>query len=69
MRVGLQVPSFTWPGGTGAIGPKLADIGRTADRAGFPSLWVMDHLFQIGHVGAADEPMLEGYGALSFLAG
>jgi F420-dependent oxidoreductase-like protein len=69
VRIGLQVPSFTWPGGTKAIGPKLAEIGRTADRAGFSSLWVMDHFFQIEYVGAADEPMLEGYSALSFLAG
>jgi len=69
LRIGLQVPSFTWPGGTEAIGPKLAEIGRTADGAGFSSLWVMDHFFQIGGVGAADEPMLEGYSALSFLAG
>jgi F420-dependent oxidoreductase-like protein len=29
----------------------------------------MDHFFQIEYVGAADEPMLEGYSALSFLAG
>jgi alkanesulfonate monooxygenase SsuD/methylene tetrahydromethanopterin reductase-like flavin-dependent oxidoreductase (luciferase family) len=43
MRIGLQVPRFTWPGGTPSIGPKLAEIGRTADEAGFASLWVMDH--------------------------
>ena len=60
LRIGLQVPSFTWPDGTAGIGPKLAEIGRTADGAGFSSPWVMDHFFQIEHVGAADEPMLEG---------
>ena len=68
MRIGLQIPSFTWPEGTGIIGPKLAEIGRTADEAGFASVWVMDHFFQIGHVGDVDEPMLEGYSALSYLA-
>jgi F420-dependent oxidoreductase-like protein len=68
MRIGLQVPRFTWPDGTEGIGPKLAEIGRTADDAGFSSLWVMDHFFQIGPVGEAEEPMLEGYSALSFLA-
>jgi F420-dependent oxidoreductase-like protein len=66
VRIGLQVPSFSWPEG---IGPKLAEIGRTADEAGFASLWVMDHFFQIGSVGDVDEPMLEGYSALSYLAG
>ena len=68
MRIGLQIPSFTWPEGDAGIGPKLAEIGRTADEAGFASLWVMDHFFQIGAVGEPDEPMLEGYSALSYLA-
>jgi F420-dependent oxidoreductase-like protein len=69
VRIGLQVPSFTWPGGSEAIGPKLAEIGRTADEAGFASLWVMDHFFQIEYVGPAEDPMLEGYSALSYLTG
>ena len=69
MRIGLQVPSFTWPGGTAEIGARLAEIGRTADDAGFYSLWVMDHFFQIGMVGPPEHAMLEGYSALSFLAG
>jgi F420-dependent oxidoreductase-like protein len=69
MKIGLQIPSFTWPGGDAKIGPRLAEIGRTADDAGFSSLWVMDHFFQIGMVGKPEEPMLEGYSALSFLAG
>jgi F420-dependent oxidoreductase-like protein len=69
VRIGIQVPSFTWPDGTDGIGPKLAEIGRTADEAGFTSLWVMDHFFQIEYVGPAEDPMLEGYSALSYLAG
>jgi len=51
------------------IGSKLAEIGKTADEAGFASLWVMDHFFQIEYVGPAEDPMLEGYSALSYLAG
>ena len=69
MRIGLQVPRFTWPDAPASIGPRLAEIGRTADEAGFASIWVMDHFFQIGVVGEAEEPMLEGYSALNFLAG
>ena len=69
MLIGLQVPSFTWPDGTDGIGPKLAEIGRTADEAGFASLWVMDHFFQIEYVGPPEDPMLEGYSVLSYLAG
>ena len=68
MRIGLQIPRFTWPGGDGEIGPRLAEIGRKADEAGFASIWVMDHFFQIPGVGEVEEPMLEGYSALSYLA-
>lgn len=67
MRVGLQVPSFTWPDDV-AIGPRLAEIARTADDAGFASLWVMDHFFQISMVGPPEEPMLEGYTTLGYMA-
>ena len=54
MRIGLQIPSFSWPGNPGSLAPTLAEIGRTADDAGFASLWVMDHFFQIPLVGAAE---------------
>lgn len=68
MKFGLQVPSFTYPGGTEAIGPTLERIVRTADEVGFDSIWVMDHLFQIRSVGPSEEPMLEGWTALGFMA-
>ncbi len=68
MKIGLQIPSFTWPGGPEAIGPTLARIARDADDAGFDSIWVMDHFFQIRAVGPAEEPMLEGWTTLGFLA-
>ena len=68
MKVGLQIPSFTWSGGAAAIGPTLARIARQADDVGFDSIWVMDHFFQIRSVGAAEEPMLEGWTALGFIA-
>ena len=48
MKIGLQIPSFTWPGGPAEIAAKLAEIARTADHRGFASLWLMDHFFQIG---------------------
>jgi F420-dependent oxidoreductase-like protein len=69
LRIGLQVPRFTWPDAPDSIGPKLAEIGEAADEAGFASIWVMDHFFQIGVVGEPEEPMLEGYSALNYLAG
>jgi F420-dependent oxidoreductase-like protein len=68
MKVGLQIPSFTWPGAPESIGPTLARIVRDADDAGFDSIWVMDHFFQIRSVGATEEPMLEGWTTLGFMA-
>jgi F420-dependent oxidoreductase-like protein len=75
MKIGLQIPNFTWPGSPANLGSKLADIARTADDAGFASVWVMDHFFQIGGrdrssmLGPAEDLMLEGYSTLSYLAG
>lgn len=69
MRIGLQIPSFTWPGGQAQLGSKLAEIAQTADQGGFYSVWVMDHFFQIQVVGPVENEMLEGYSALSYLAG
>ena len=68
MKVGLQISSFTWPGGPDAIAPTLARIVRQADDVGFDSIWVMDHFFQIRGVGRPEEPMLEGWTTLGFMA-
>jgi F420-dependent oxidoreductase-like protein len=68
VKIGLQISSFSWPGGDAAIGPTLAQISESADAAGFDSLWVMDHFFQIRGVGRPEEPMLEGWSALAFMA-
>lgn len=71
MHIGLQIPSFKYPGGTTAIRPTLKDIVTTADQAGFYSLWVMDHYYQIkGLFGEAyTDPMLEAYTTLGYFAG
>ena len=68
MKVGLQISSFSWPGGADAIGPTLARVARQADDVGFDSIWVMDHFFQIRGEGRPEEPMLEGMTTLGFLA-
>lgn len=68
VRFGLQVPRFTWPGGAREIGSRLRNIAESAEAAGFYSVWVMDHFFQIRGVGQADEPMLECYTTLGHLA-
>jgi F420-dependent oxidoreductase-like protein len=71
MHIGLQIPSFKYPGGTAAIRPKLKEIVTTAEAAGFHSFWVMDHYYQIkGLFGEAyTDPMMEAYTVLGYLAG
>lgn len=69
MKIGLQVNNFTWEGGDAVIGETFGAIGRRAEEAGFDSLWVMDHFFQIQGIGPAEWPMLEGYSALCYIAG
>jgi F420-dependent oxidoreductase-like protein len=68
VKVGLQITAFDWPGGPSAIAPTLARIVRQADDIGFDSIWVMDHFFQIRGVGPEEDPMLEGWTTLGFIA-
>src|SRR5690349_11846508 len=69
MRLGLQVPNFTWPDGQSHLGDTFGLIAERAERAGLYSFWVMDHFFQIRGVGPAENEMLEGWSALAFAAG
>jgi F420-dependent oxidoreductase-like protein len=68
MRVGLQMNVFRAEadGLRGWIG----DVARAADQGGFYSFWMMDHFFQLGGwLGPAEDRMLEGYSAVSYVAG
>lgn len=71
MHIGLQIPSFKYPGGTESIRPKLKEIVTTAEGSGFYSLWVMDHYYQIkGLFGESyTDPMMEAYTTLGYFAG
>ena len=69
MRLGLQVPSFSWPGAPQQTGATLARIATSAEDAGLASFWVMDHFFQISMVGNPELDMLEGWSTLAFAAG
>lgn len=68
MKLGLQIPNFTWAGGPATLGADLAAVARTADQAGFKYLGVMDHFFQLPGVGPVESDMLEAYTTLGFLA-
>jgi F420-dependent oxidoreductase-like protein len=68
MKIGLQIPDYTWPGGAKEIGPTLVKIARTADQGGFDLIGVMDHFFQIPIIGPPEREMLEAYTTLAYLA-
>jgi F420-dependent oxidoreductase-like protein len=69
MRLGVHCANLTWPGGAEALGTTLADVARAADEGGVSTLTLMDHYFQMEHLGGPEQPMLEGYTSLGFLAG
>lgn len=69
MKIGLQVPYWSWPGAPASIAPTFARIARDAEQAGLSSLWVMDHFFQIPEIGPPESEMLEAYTTLGFAAG
>jgi F420-dependent oxidoreductase-like protein len=71
MKVGLQINRFNFPGGDAGIPDNLRQVAQESEKAGIDSLWVMDHFFQIipGRLGPKEDPMLEAYTTLGFLAG
>jgi len=69
MLLGVHCANLSWPGGPEALGKTLAGVARAADEGGFTTLTMMDHYFQMEHLGGPAEPRLEGYTSLGFLAG
>ncbi|QKZ16849.1 LLM class F420-dependent oxidoreductase [Streptomyces chartreusis] len=69
MRVGVHINRFDHPGGGPALGAELAAAGAAAEAAGVSWLSVMDHYFQMEFNDRAEDPMLEAYTTLGFLAG
>ena len=68
MKLGLHISDFTWEGGAPELRFKLGDIAKGAEAAGVDRISVMDHVWQIGHIGPPEHEMLEAYTALGFLA-
>jgi F420-dependent oxidoreductase-like protein len=68
MDLGLQYWNYSAPGDSQRIPETLAAAAKTAEEAGFAELSVMDHYFQIEQRGRAEEPMLEAYTTLGYVA-
>ncbi|MGU3501509.1 LLM class F420-dependent oxidoreductase [Mycobacterium sp. C31M] len=68
IRLGLQIPNFSYGTDVSELFPTVIAQAREAEQAGFDSVFVMDHLYQLPGIGAPEEPMLEAYTALGALA-
>ncbi len=69
MKVGLHISDFTWEDGAPGLRDRLATVARTAEQGGVDRISVMDHLWQIAHLGPPEHEMLEAYTTLGYLAG
>jgi F420-dependent oxidoreductase-like protein len=68
IRLGLQIPNFSYGTGVDELFPTVIAQAREAEAAGFDSVFVMDHFYQLPMLGTPDQPMLEAYTALGGLA-
>ena len=68
IRLGLQIPNFSYGTGVAEIFPTVIAQAQEADAAGYDSVFVMDHFYQLPGLGTPEEPMLEAYTALGGLA-
>ncbi|OBH14479.1 LLM class F420-dependent oxidoreductase [Mycobacterium sp. E1715] len=68
MQLGVHFIDFL-PGDPAALGPTLADAAKAAEQGGATLFTLADHFFQMEAMGRAEDPFLEGYTSLGFLAG
>ncbi len=68
IKLGLQIPNFSYGTGVAELFPTVIAQAQEAEAAGFDSVFVMDHFYQLPGLGTPDQPMLEAYTALGALA-
>ena len=68
IRLGFQIPNFSYGTGVAELFPTVIAQAREAEAAGFDSVFLMDHFYQLPMLGTPDQPMLEAYTALGALA-
>ena len=66
-RFGVQLPNFSGFDPADLF-DHVAGLVTTAEEAGFDSVWVMDHFYQLPALGGGSQPMLESYTLLGALA-
>jgi len=69
MNLDLHVWRFDWALPPERIGAGVGALAERAEALGVRTLSFMDHYFQMERMAPAEDPMLEGYTALGFVAG
>jgi F420-dependent oxidoreductase-like protein len=69
MKLAVHFPFFTLPGQPESLAPILTATARAAEDGGCSTFTIMDHWFQMEELATSQDPMLEGYTTLGFLAG
>ncbi len=68
-KLGYQIPNFTYPGvGPDTLFDAIARQAKEAESAGFDTVLVMDHFYQLPGLGDPDQYMIECYTLLAALA-
>ncbi len=68
MKLAIHCANLSYDGGPSALVPTLTGIAKAADQGGVTTLTMMDHWFQMENLGGPEQPMLEGYTSLGYLA-
>jgi F420-dependent oxidoreductase-like protein len=68
MELGIHFIDFL-PGDPDQLAPALLSTATAAEDIGATMFTLADHFFQMESVGRAEDPFLEGYTSLSYLAG
>ena len=68
IKLGLQIPNFSYGTGVEQLFPTVIAQAQEAEAAGFDTVFVMDHFYQLPGLGTPDQPMLEAYTALGGLS-
>ena len=68
MKISISITDVSWSASAGGIAHALREVVQLADTSGLDTVWVPDHLLQADPSSSLDEPMLEAYTTLGFLA-
>src|SRR5450432_1453099 len=69
MKLAIHFPYFTLHGQPDTLASIVASTAQAAEAGGCSAFTLMDHWFQMEELATSQDPMLEGYTTLGFLAG